>query len=241
MASGASLQNMIRAVKKKREQLEDLAPKVASQMADVLVAELEARTPGQEKSPLNTGTMKRALTKRTAPYKAGDFWMVGVGDLSLLHRSAAPRGTIEAFLRDHRQAYEDELTEKGIAAYQAREAARLAAIEARKAARLNRIQQRANRRFEDLKRRLRKLDAQLDAVWFDWVGINTRLVALRERVEARGTLFDPANKKGDRLLAQREARLLARQRLLRARKKALEDRRRNLVAAFAAWRRGAFK
>lgn len=106
MASGASLQSMIQAVQKKKKQLEALPEGVASKMADVLILELEARTPGPEDNPLNTGTLKKALTKRTRVYKSGDYFKVGVGDLSKLQSwHAAPKGTIAAFLADFMPAY----------------------------------------------------------------------------------------------------------------------------------------
>jgi hypothetical protein len=120
MVSGGSLGNMLDAIREKKRVLQESPRLIADQLADDLIAELKSTVPRE------TGTLASAITEKVGPIQIGDGWRVGVGPLSRLGRPTddAPRGTIAAFLKDHADAYYEEVAAADQAAYEQRLEAR---------------------------------------------------------------------------------------------------------------------
>lgn len=162
------MRDLIRALEGKRRDLEAAAPRIADHLADILVAELNARVPGAEKHPNATGNLKRAITEKTAPYQVGDRWAVGVGNLNLLGRpnEQPPRGTIWDFLLGDDED-EDDVGAYG-RAYEERQRAK---------AEVNR------QAIESVQQNIEQINAQLDALGVQELDLVDSLEALTE--EAR--------------------------------------------------------
>ena len=219
-----------------RAKMERLGPLLVDRMADALIEELNARVPGPETNPLNTGTMRKALTKRTAPYRIGTSWAVGIGDNSLLGTRGAKDYVpepIKRFLKWYQEDQAKGQAEK--AAFVQRKAAeRVAYRKAQDARELKAYAQvqtnRAQQNIIKLRRAIRDLDRKMERLDGHVAYYNDLLVTY----ESKG--YDMGKPSYQRLYQRRDA-LMDRMRGSTARREAMMRELKRLTEALMLYRR----
>jgi len=233
MVSGGSLGNMLNAIREKKRVLQESPRLIAEQLADDLIAELKSTVPRE------TGTLASAITEKVGPIQIGDGWRVGVGPLSRLGRPTddAPRGTIAAFLKDHADAYYEEVAAADQAAYEQR-------LEARKEKAARREAEKAARREAERAETERRRQKIISDKRYKLGDLYSRALEQLRVANEQSDRIDKAYEKILKLLAKggnkrivesrlaRERRILERRRANRQRIREIKERLNRIVSDY---------